>query len=392
MRNLGTALVALLLAALSAPAYAQTGPSARIASPSDGAVLNDLVSVRGEGSAATGVRRIKIMIGSRIVAAHDYSELRQEADVTYSWNTVLALAGGPAPNGSYQLKVEVTASGGATDAKVINVSVDNAPQTPTGLAAAIMDRHVELSWAANPEPDIIGYLVEGYSGESWSTLARTAETRHAMKVAPGTYQYRVSAVRSSPTMAEGRPSAPSEPHSVTVAAPRASGGTGPGGGGKGSGTYDRKIFGRDGKGRARDVAATARRGFARGGFSSWNLSLPGQVALPEVPRAQPLEWGSYKERLPYSIPKGGMPLASMPTARLAAISTSTFIPADGLRWVAAGLLMVVIAGLMQMLSMMAARVEQLAPRPAAVGLPDAIIRIRRVPDRVRTTWQKARGG
>ena len=70
------------------------------------------------------------------------------------------------------------------------------------------------------------------------------------------------------------------------------------------------------------------------------------------------EWGSYEEQLPYSLPEGSIPLTAAP-ARLAALSTTKVIPLDALRWVAAGALMIVIAGLLQFLGMRAEAIEKL---------------------------------
>ena len=397
-----SALAALLLLALAAPANAQTGATARITSPSDGQLLSGMVAARAEGSAPAGLRSIKLMIEDRVVASEEFSNLRQDASVSYGWNTTEGLSGGIARNGWYQIKVEVAASGGATDRSFINVRVDNGTQTPSAFTSSVKQQTISLSWAPNPEPDITGYRLEVSTGDSWTTVTETSGTHYAAELAPGTYQYRVTAFRSSPTMSGGRPSSPTEPLSITVEAPapgemdEVDGGGGPVGGGA-TGSADRKLYGREGRGTARDVAGTARR-FASGGISMGGLSLPGQVGLPELPGTAPMEWGTYKERLPYTIPQGGIPLESVP-ARLAAISTTTIIPSDALRWVATGALMIVLAGLMQLLSMLSTRAEKLAAAGVAdatkllpaVSFGDAIVRIRRVQDRVRTAWQEARG-
>jgi hypothetical protein len=96
------------------------------------------------------------------------------------------------------------------------------------------------------------------------------------------------------------------------------------------------------------------------------LSLPGQLGLPKLPTTDAFEWGSYKERLPYSLPEGGIPLNAAPP-RLAALSTTTVLPLDALRWVAAGVLMLVVAGLLHLLGSRAAIGEKLGASKTATS-------------------------
>ena len=69
------------------PAAAQTGVTAKVLSPTDGEVVVGTVSVRGEGSAAAGVRSVKLFIEDSLVATKETSELRQRLEVEHSWNT-----------------------------------------------------------------------------------------------------------------------------------------------------------------------------------------------------------------------------------------------------------------------------------------------------------------
>jgi Bacterial Ig domain len=363
MKRILVGLTVGFLIAAATPAFAQTGITARVTSPGDGQTLVGSAGVTAEASASAGVRSISLLIDDAVVASTEPSNLRQNVSVGYTWST------GGLRNGWYQIRVEATANGGATDRKFINVKVDNAPSTPTGFNHVVRGQTVSLSWAANPEPDITGYRLEVGSGGTWSVVKETTSTNYAAEVAPGTYQYRVTALRSSPTIAGGRPSDPTAPIALTVEAPPAAeagggGGGGYTGGGRGGvGGGDPRVFGRDGSATARDVRSTAR-SFASGGISTGGISLPGQVGLPSLPGDEPFEWGTYKERLPYSIPEGGIPIDSVPP-RLAAFSTTTVLPLDALRWVAAGALMIVIAGLLQFLSLRAERnQEPLAGEPA----------------------------
>ena len=335
------------------PAAAQTGVTAKVLAPNDGEVVVGTVTVRGEGSAAAGVRSVRLFIEDSLVATKETSELRQRLEVEHSWNT------GGIRNGWYQVRVEVAAAGGGSATSQLNVRVDNAPQTPTSFTGSVRDQTVSLSWAANTEPDITGYRIEVLSGDAWSVVTETGSTTYAGEVAPGSYQYRISALRTSPTMPGGRPSDPTSPIALTVDAPPPDAVPGAGGSAGGSttkGTDNPRIYGSDGRGTSRDVAATARR-FAGSGLSFGGLSLPGQLGLPSLPTSD-FEWGSYKEQLPYSLPEGGIPLTAAPP-RLVALSTTKVIPLDALRWVAAGALMIVIAGMLQFLGTRAEAIEKL---------------------------------
>ena len=80
------------------------------------------------------------------------------------------------------------------------------------------------------------------------------------------------------------------------------------------------------------------------------------------------------------------------------------IPLDALRWVGAGALMIVIAILLQFFGWRAETMAKLGADGAAalkitlpklqvpaVSFKDAHVRLRRIQDRVRATWTKARG-
>ncbi len=354
MKRSALALISGLVFGMAAPAFAQTGVTARVLAPNDGEVVVGTVTARGEGSSTAGVRNVKLFIEDSLVASKETSELRQRLEVDYSWNT------NTVRNGWHQVRVEVAAAGGGTATSHLNVRVDNAPQVPSNLSGSVHDQTISLSWSPNPEPDISGYRIETLSGDAWSLVTETSSTNYAAEVAPGTHQYRVIALRTSPTMPGGRPSDPTSPTALTVAAPppgQVPGGAGTSGGGTTRGDADRRIYGNDGRGTAGDVKDTARR-FAGGGLSFGGLSLPGQLGLPSLPTSESFEWGSFQERLPYSLPEGGIPLDAAPP-RLAALSTTTVLPLDALRWVAAGALMLVVAGLLQFLGMRAEITEKL---------------------------------
>jgi hypothetical protein len=391
MRKLFTlAAACLLVLAIVSPASAQTSVSAKVTSPGDGAVIVGTQNVTATGSATAGVRKIVLSIEGSEVASKAPSDIRQNVDVAYSWST------GGLRNGWYQIKVDVTSNGGGTASSHLNVKVDNAPQVPTNLSVSVKQQTVSMTWSPNPESDISGYRIEVFDGATWSTLTETSSTSYAYEAAPGSYQYRLVALRSSPVMSGGHPSDPSGPVSITVDEPPVEKPAGHGAVGRGAvGGGDPRVYGRDGAASTRDVKDTAR-SFG-GGISFGGISLPGSMALPNLDTAEPFKWGTYKERLPYSLPQGGIPLDSAPP-RLAALSTTKIIPMDALRWVGAGALMIVIAALLQFVGWRSETIAKLGTEGAAalklsfpaVSFKDANVRLRRVQDRVRATWKKAR--
>jgi hypothetical protein len=419
VRKLALVLTGILVFGFAAPAFAQTGASAKVNNPGDGAVVSGSTGVSGTASAGTGVRNAKMFINDSLVASAEPSSLRQNVDLNYNWDTTSAMGGGIARNGWYTIRVEMNATGGGTSSSKVSVMVDNAPQAPSGFDGYVQDTTATLSWGANPEPDIQAYRIEVANDGAWSTVTETTGTSYTANLQPGSYQFRVLALRSSPAYANGHPSTPSSTLTLTIQAPPSSGGSGTGsggvigsgGGGRGAtGGGDPRVYGHDGAASTRDVKDTAR-AFASGGISFGGISLPGGMALPNLDTAAPFKWGTYKERLPYSLPQGGIPLDAAPP-RLAALSTTRIIPMDALRWVGAGVLMIVIAALLQFVGWRAETIARLGtdgaaalriaipkiaiprsfPKVAmpAVSLKDANVRLRRVQDRVRAAWTKAR--
>jgi hypothetical protein len=405
---------------LAVPAWAQTAVTAKVTRPDDGQVVSGGVSTGASGYAAAGVKSVKLFLEDTQVASAEPSNLRQNVDVDYTWDTTNNLSGGVARNGWYQLRTEVVANGGATATSKVGVMVDNAPQIPSGLESYVQDKTASLSWSPNPEPDLTGYRVEIARGGVWSVAAEVTTTSYEIDLEPGSYDLRVSAVRSSPNSSAGHASAPTAATSLTIQAPETAASSFGGGGRGATGGGDPRIYGRDGAASTKEVKATAR-AFSSGGLSFGGMSLPGSAGLPPLPGST-FEWGTYKEKLPYSLPQGGIPLDSVPP-RLAAMSTTKIIPMDALRWVGAGALMIVIAMMLQFVGWRAETIAKLGaegsavlklavpkvslpkvslekismwkvplrkPTVPAVNFTDALVRIRRIEDRVRAAWKEAR--
>ncbi|MGH2757567.1 MAG: Ig-like domain-containing protein [Actinomycetota bacterium] len=354
-------LLAIVLALVSsvvaaAPASAQTAPTAAVTAPGDGDIVEGTITVRGRGSATAGVRSVKLFIEGTQVASREPSELRQDVDIDYVWDTATILGGsGIARNGWYQLKVVVVANGGGSTEATRNIRVNNPATSPTGLSVVTHEQRVNLSWDANPEPDIQAYRVEADRGSGFAYVGETVQTNFSYETSPGTYVWRVVALRSSPADEHGRASDPSATVSATIKAPPTTEGTK--GGAKVVG--DKKVYGGATTKEARHTLRQTARHFASGGISSAAISLPGTaIGLPNLPDTE-LEWGTYEEKLPYNLPASNPGKLEVEPVQLAARSTTHVLPQDALQWVAAGLLLVVTAGLLQLLMLRAEKKAQI---------------------------------
>jgi hypothetical protein len=163
-------------------------------------------------------------------------------------------------------------------------------------------------------------------------VARTTAAELRQTLVPGDYSYRVTALRESSVQSDGITSEPSQAVALTVKAARggSSGTVTALGGGKGRG----KQYG------GRGLGPPSRLGALLSGSS-----LPNAGGLPPIPSPPGIPWGKYELKLPYGkaadLPSDGRP-------RLVSASrpgSTTLLPADGLRWVAAGLLLLACAGL-----------------------------------------------
>jgi hypothetical protein len=279
-----------------------------------------------------GIRRLTLSIDGQVVAEVTPQSLRQKSEANYDWDTTKTISSDQlAPNRTYEVKVRAVSNGGAEDETKATVVVENAPSTPTDLKISTSNRTVNMTWAPNPEPDIIGYSVERYYGNDYVSAAVVERPAFSEIRDPGDYSYRVVALRHSDRSESGVASAPTAPVSVTIAAQPPPGGTR-------AGTVRVR-----GSGKGKNGAVVTRR-IGVGGLPSGAAlpQRPGLSGLPDAPAALP--WGTYEKRLPYKLPKGGIPVAAAPAKGGRATWTSV-VPPDGLRWVALGLLIMVLAAL-----------------------------------------------
>ncbi len=370
MRRILVCLGITFVMATAAPAWSDAAVDASFVNVSDGQVVAESVSLQAKGSSPAGVAKVVMTIDGVTVASVAPSSKKTEVPISFGWNTRTAPSGGVSRNGRYTVVVQAVDKDGSSDSAKVGVVVDNTPVQPSGLQASISHDQIKVSWSRNPEPDITGYVLERDSGGGFAKLAETDGTSFVDWAEPGHHTYRVIALRSGAS--GNKASSPSAPVSITVddePAPSASpGGTGgydrtPGTtptGGTTGGFPKRSATtarGNSGSGNKLSVGVD---GFAAAGLPS-GVALPGTTGLPSLPSApaadDALGWGTYEEELPYDLPRGGVPLSAQ-VQNVAARAPFRVIPPDGMRWLAAGMWLLVAAALS---AFAASRMEPEAP-------------------------------
>jgi fibronectin type 3 domain-containing protein/flagellar hook assembly protein FlgD len=196
-----------------------TPPQVRIFGPVSGATVSGVVEIRGTAYSRDDFKVYRVSAGAG-VSPTVWQLLRQSstpalADVLTQWNTLGLSEGAP-----YGLKLEAEDINGNVSAEQISVTVDNqAPAPPTGLTARVTTTNVALTWNANHEPDLLGYLVYrngrmvqvNASGNDLRPFAVRTPAYTDQSVADGAHTYTVAAIDQA-----GNVSAPSSLVTATV--------------------------------------------------------------------------------------------------------------------------------------------------------------------------------
>ena len=340
--------VLLLVAGQALPAAAAPGDAVEVELEGiqRGSVIEGTHNLSATASSAAGIKRVQIAINGQVVESAEPSGIKQSAELAYGWVTPMQVdSTGLASNGEYEITALAVANGGADALATVRVIVDNPATPPTGVAATVQDDGVAVTWEPNPEPDLLGYQIERRSEGDFEVLGHTTDTSVLDPVGAGTYAYRVTAIRSSAARSTGRPSTPSAEVVASIS-------------GEAAGSADPEgLQGADG--------LRSTRGFnvADGAISPRGLPagavLPGAVGLPDLP-VPGAKWGTYEAELPYDIPEGGIPLSA---ERASSDDSWTPIPADGLRWVAAGSLLLALATLFRLFAHRLDAIAGPAPMP-----------------------------
>jgi hypothetical protein len=251
--GLGAALVValVLVGMLPGPALANQRPAVTISTPADGAtVTTSTVAINGQASMNGGrIDGVTVTIASpdgHPVPAPQSFGGNNSSSLSFPWSPQLTW------NGTYTVKADASGTetpvdfnGQEFNSDVNTFKVEAPPATPTGVKATVdqAKRTVTISWAANGEPDIIGYGVYRKEGSDFvprKSLTATSYTDEIGSLPAGTYQYQVYAARpnadgsqavvSAPATTAGKvTTSPPPPPTSTTTPAGSSGGSGAGG-------------------------------------------------------------------------------------------------------------------------------------------------------------------
>lgn len=197
-----------------------TPPAVSFAVPSDGSTVSGLLDVKGTAYSADDFKEYRLYVGDG-VAPTGWQLLRRSpvpvlADVLSQWNTVVLAEGAP-----FTLKLEAEDINGNVGIAFTHVTIDNLPPAaPTGLVATPSGANVQLTWNANTEPDLLGYLVfrderianaQGVVVGSLQPYAVVTTSYPDLSLPDGPYTYTIIAIDKA-----GNISPPSLPASVTI--------------------------------------------------------------------------------------------------------------------------------------------------------------------------------
>jgi hypothetical protein len=328
MKRLAATLgAAVILGLASAPAAsAQEGDDfvkIELQSPSEG-VYSGLVSLQGRASSAAGIKRAELFVDNYVVAVEEPNDYRRDVDLVFDWDSrFVPELDESSPNGRYEVGMRAVANGERhSKEESIKITIDNSPETPTRFRADADGAAVSLSWVRNPEPDILYYLVQRNSGDGYVNIAKRKDPGFYEIADAGTHYYRVLAVRRSPVIEGGQVSFPTRSLGIRVSSKAAD----DSGGG----------FGAGGK-------RSASGGLAVGGLPDLTLS-SGLPVLPGAGASGPDRLGDFSGKLPYGKMKVPAKFRLVKGAEGAGRDRWwNVIPPDGLRWVAAGALLIVMS-------------------------------------------------
>jgi hypothetical protein len=218
------------LASLSIPSPAQAAPGIAFQSPTpgDGSKIAGGQTIKVTASAENGLYKvtgITLTITPRpgFKAGAPIKKTEQTDTLTYEWDTD---ADTPY-NGVYDLKAVATQTTLLgllpQDATVTrNAIVDNPPATPSGLKVVLDNGIPSLTWKENTEPDFTGYAVYRTIGDgAASKLGVVKVASYKDSSAPGgqPLRYQVVAIRNSAVTSDGIASAPARADPVTIPVP-----------------------------------------------------------------------------------------------------------------------------------------------------------------------------
>jgi len=224
------AALAVLAAPAAQPALAQA-PVVTVTTPAEGATLAAPARVAGTMEMRNGgtVTRASVALASldghtSEGATHNYERGGGANSPIFTSSAIDAVQFGftvaPRYNGVYTVSANATGrdptpeiNGDESASTVRRLNIEFPPVAPSGVSATLdaATRRVTVTWAANPEPDIVGYQVQrAYGTGSYreigtvGALAKPSfvdDLSDTEKYPAGQYRYRTIAIRRARTCA-----------------------------------------------------------------------------------------------------------------------------------------------------------------------------------------------
>lgn len=189
-----------------------TDVEARKFTPRSGSVLTGVWNVVVDASAGPlGLKKFELAIETparqRIagMSSPSYGVGQKTQDtLPFAWDTNRITPN----NGFYQIfsYADGHAGNDHTEAKVLDLKVNNPAAPPTGLVAKVVDNVPSLSWKASPEVDVIRYTVlRSDGGNAYKEIGSPTTTSFTDSQAPKEtlLTYKIAAVRYSPVTPTG---------------------------------------------------------------------------------------------------------------------------------------------------------------------------------------------
>ncbi len=175
-----------------------TGPTARITSPRDGSVVSNLVDVKGTAFSQDDFKEYRVHIGQGSNPSSWALIRRSPLSTSYGslaqWDTITGQEGS-----QYSIKLEAEDTSGNISTAQTVVTIDNTPpNSPLLLTNAVTGAEVALTWKANSETDLAGYLlyrndqlanVSGIVAGNLKPYLVSGTTYTDKALADGTYSY-----------------------------------------------------------------------------------------------------------------------------------------------------------------------------------------------------------
>jgi len=138
-----------------------SGPSVRISTPKDGSSISNLVDIKGTAYSQDDFKEYRVFIGKG-GSPSAWSEIRR-SPLPLSYGTLAQMDSISLLEGEqYSIKLEGEDLSGNVSTHQIQVTIDNTPPKSPQLltaAAAANSADVAITWKANSEADLAGYLL-----------------------------------------------------------------------------------------------------------------------------------------------------------------------------------------------------------------------------------------